>query len=82
MEHFINHYLFLYECNTECYQFFNPNLILDKGKLSVQVTQPLHTYFMYFINKVMQHPMPLCEKVIAPLHSVPLVAMTPTKCFL
>jgi hypothetical protein len=26
-------------------------------------------YLIYFIIKVKQHPMPLCEEVVAPLHS-------------
>jgi hypothetical protein len=46
------------------------NLILDKGNLSEQITQHIDTYFIYIINNVMQHRMPLCEKVIAPLHSI------------
>ena len=61
---------FAYLFYTECYQMFNQNLILDKGNPSEQITQQLHTCFIYFINKVMHHPMPPCEKVIAPLHSV------------
>ena len=44
--------------------------MLDKGNLSLQITKKRCTYFIYFIKKVMQHPIPLCEKVIAPLHSV------------
>ena len=61
--------LFFY---TEYYPIFNQNLILDKGKLSLQIaTTKKYTYFIYLINKVMQHQIPLCEKVIAPLHSIP-----------
>jgi hypothetical protein len=55
---------------TECYQIFNQNLILDKGNQSEQITQQLHTYLIYYINKVMQHPVLLCEQVIAPLLSI------------
>ena len=55
-----------------------PNSILDKMNLSEQITQQLHTYFIYFGNEVMQHPMPPCEQVIAPLHSITACATVRT----
>ena len=61
---------FVHTFDTECYQIFNPNRILDKRKLSEQITQNVDTYFIYWINKSMQQSIPLCEKVIAPLYSI------------